>query len=136
MSASRGTPPRRVGETVGLLAELLRNARLVWRLLNDGRVPHLVKAVPVLALLYILSPIDLVPDPLLGLGQLDDIAVLLLAVKLFIELSPHEVVHQHQAEMASVDGVYRVVDEEPGSTASSTYIEIPYSVSDEEREGE
>jgi len=135
VSSSQGTPSRRVGETASLLAELLRNARLVWRLLNDARVPGLVKAIPLLALLYILSPIDLAPDLMPGLGQLDDLAVLLLAVKLFIELSPQEVVNQLRAEIAAVDGVYRVVEEEPGSSASSSYLEVPYTV-EPERERE
>jgi uncharacterized membrane protein YkvA (DUF1232 family) len=46
-------------------------------------------------LLYILSPIDIIPDLTLGLGQLDDVAVLLLGFKLFIELCPTALVREH-----------------------------------------
>ena len=38
--------------------------------------------------LYLLWPVDLLADPFLGLGQLDDLAVLLVAVELFIALAP------------------------------------------------
>ncbi len=134
MSSARRRPSRRVGETAGLLADLIRNARLVWRLLNDPAVPGWLKAIPVLALAYILSPLDFAPDVVLGLGQLDDLAILLLAIKLFIELSPEEIVRRHQAEMASVKGAYRVVDEEPSAEGASEYIEAPYRVKDEHGE--
>ncbi len=50
--------------------------RLAWRLYRDPRVsPRLKKLVPTLGLVYLLSPIDLVPDFFLGLGQLDDLGV-------------------------------------------------------------
>jgi len=54
-----------------------------------------LKLIPPAVLLYLLSPIDLFPDAVLGLGQLDDIAVLMLGIKLFIELCPSEVVREH-----------------------------------------
>jgi uncharacterized membrane protein YkvA (DUF1232 family) len=74
---------------------LLEDLRLAWRLFQDQRVSWLTKLVPVAAVLYVLSPIDFVPDFLLGLGQLDDLAILLLALKGFISLSPQPVVDQH-----------------------------------------
>jgi uncharacterized membrane protein YkvA (DUF1232 family) len=54
----------------------------------------------VAALLYVLSPIDLVPGFLLPvLGQVDDVTVLMLAAYLFIRWSPPEVVAQHTASL-------------------------------------
>jgi uncharacterized membrane protein YkvA (DUF1232 family) len=110
----------------GLIAYLLRNLRLAWKLLLDSRVPLLTKLIiPGLMALYILSPIDIVPDAFLGLGQLDDLAVFVLAVKLFIELSPNDIVQEHLRSLAGggstshpgtesegevVDGDYRVID--------------------------
>lgn len=112
-------------QKTGLIAYLLRNLRLAWHLLLDSRVPWLTKLiVPGLMALYILSPIDIIPDWFVGLGQLDDLAVLVLAVKLFIELSPREVVQEHLRRLAGggsasptgasaegevVDGEYRVI---------------------------
>jgi uncharacterized membrane protein YkvA (DUF1232 family) len=100
--------------------------QLAWKLLVDSRVPLLTKLIkPGLMGLYILSPIDIIPDVLVGLGQLDDLAVFVLAVKLFIELCPNEVVQEHlrgltgrgsssrpgtASEGEVVDGEYRVID--------------------------
>ena len=110
----------------GLIAYLLRNLRLAWKLLLDSRVPSLTKLIiPGLMALYILSPIDIVPDALLGLGQLDDLAVFVLAVKLFIELSPNDIVQEHLRSLTGgsstpspdteskgevVEGEYKVID--------------------------
>jgi uncharacterized membrane protein YkvA (DUF1232 family) len=52
--------------------------------------------IPPLALAYLISPVDLsFWVPIVGLNALDDIAVLLLGLKLFVELSPPEVVREH-----------------------------------------
>lgn len=81
----------------GVLSELLERGRLVWRLMNDERVPSWLKvSIPLVVGLYFVSPIDLIPDFLLGLGQLDDIGVILLGMALFIRLAPEVVVDEHQ----------------------------------------
>lgn len=80
---------------VSWIQELIRQARLAWRLFLDPRVPWPTKLIPPAVLVYLLSPIDILPDLALGLGQLDDIAVLFLGIKLFIELCPADVVREH-----------------------------------------
>ncbi len=125
--AKRGI--KSVGEKAGALAEIIKNAKLVWRLMMDPRIPVWLKAIPPATLLYLLFPIDVLPDPLLGLGQLDDIAVILLGVKLFIELCPQEIVRQHLRQMSSIPGSYRVVDEEPSAS-----IEVPYRIVGEDEQ--
>ena len=70
--------------------------KLYWRLFCDGRVPFYLKSLLVAALVYFISPIDLIPEllnPLLGLT--DDVAVLLLAFKYFMHKAPREVVEEH-----------------------------------------
>jgi uncharacterized membrane protein YkvA (DUF1232 family) len=85
-----------VAETAGLVGNLVRQARLVWRLLQDRRVPGWLKLIPAAAVVYFLSPIDLLPDLMLpGLGELDDIAILFIALKTFLELAPPGVVREH-----------------------------------------
>ena len=122
-----------LGETAGILASIIKNTRLVWRLLRDRDVPAWLKMIPPATLLYLLFPIDFIPDPALGLGQLDDIGVILLGLKLFIELSPQEIVRRHLREMSSVPGSYRVVDEEPSQEPPpSAYIDAPYRVVEED----
>lgn len=104
-----------------VLMEIWRSMQLVWRLMLDERVPFFPKLVVPLVAIYILSPLDVVPDVLLVLGQLDDIALLFFGTKLFINLCPPDVVMEHRRALGSgpeftsdeyVDGSYRVVDED------------------------
>ena len=104
--------------------ELLRQARLAWRLFRDSRVPLLTRFIPPATIAYILSPVDLIPDVLLGIGQLDDIALLFLGVKLFIDLCPQDLVREHLRALGAnvegwqtdeiVEGEFQIV--EPGDT--------------------
>ena len=48
----------------------------------------LVKALPVLAAVYVVSPLDFVPDVIPVLGQLDDLGILLIAIEAFLKLCP------------------------------------------------
>ncbi|MEJ5200342.1 MAG: DUF1232 domain-containing protein [Anaerolineae bacterium] len=120
-----GPNPLQTHERLGLLAEIVRNIQLAWRLLRDPRVPLSTKLVlPGIMGLYLLSPIDALPDVLLPLGQLDDLVVFLLGIGLFIELCPPDIVAEHRAALArragrnraqveeaeTVDAEYRVIE--------------------------
>ena len=84
------------GAIVAWLKEMVRQMHLTWRLLRDGRVPLWTKVIPPAALAYVISPIDILPDfPPRVVNQLDDLAVLLLSVRLFIELAPPDLVYEH-----------------------------------------
>jgi uncharacterized membrane protein YkvA (DUF1232 family) len=89
--------PRNVSQQVGLLKTLVNRGRLVWRLIRDPRVPVYLKAIPVVAAVYVVSPLDLIPDFVVGLGQLDDIGILLAGVEGFIALCPPLVVAEHSS---------------------------------------
>jgi len=41
--------------------------------------------LPALALIYVISPIDLIPDFVLGIGALDDLAILALAIPMLMK---------------------------------------------------
>ncbi|MBU3946482.1 MAG: DUF1232 domain-containing protein [Proteobacteria bacterium] len=56
------------------------------RLLTRADTPWTVKGILLLAILYLLSPFDFVPDWILGLGLLDDLAIVSLLVGLAIRL--------------------------------------------------
>ena len=82
------------------LREMVRHLRLWWRLLKDPRVPETLKLLlPALAVVYVLWPVDLLPDLVPILGQLDDVAVMLLALRLFENLAPRAVVAEHLANL-------------------------------------
>lgn len=104
--------PEDTSALVAWLQDVARQARLAWRLFLDRRVPVWTKLIPPAALAYLIFPIDLIPDVAVGLGQLDDLAVLLLGVKLFIELAPPDVVHEHLLALGARIKEWRVVDEE------------------------
>jgi uncharacterized membrane protein YkvA (DUF1232 family) len=116
--------------SVGFWTGLARQFRLAWRLLWDPRVPVWTKLVPLISVLYILSPIDFIPDWFLGFGQLDDLGVLLVGVRMFTELSPEEIVLQHLEAMGFPVNRWRVVDEEPPGIDGEV-IDVEYKVRDE-----
>jgi uncharacterized membrane protein YkvA (DUF1232 family) len=106
-----------VQQKASTLAQILANVRLVYRLLKSNKVALWVKVVPILALIYVISPVDFIPDPILGLGQLDDLTVLLLGMWTFLQLCPPDVVAEMRGESNVVDGSFRVV---PDDTAPAT----------------
>jgi uncharacterized membrane protein YkvA (DUF1232 family) len=84
---------------LGMVKGLIDHGRLVIRLMRDKRVPIYLKALPLASLAYLVSPLDFIPDPILILGQLDDIAAILVGVETFIKLCPQNVVAEHRAEL-------------------------------------
>ena len=68
---------------------------LLKRLLSDPRVPRKSKLILGGTVLYLVSPIDVVPDFVPGLGQLDDVVVALLALHSILNRVDDEVVLEH-----------------------------------------
>lgn len=82
--------------------------RLGWRLFRDPRVASRLKViVPVIAGLYLVSPIDVIPDLFLGVGQVDDLGVigisLLVLARLLPRFAPPDVVEEHRRAMGHDD---------------------------------
>jgi len=71
-----------------LLLRLRNELRFAWALLRDPRSPLAAKAAVVAAVLYVLCPIDLLPDWIPVLGWLDDALVATLLLKLAAHLLP------------------------------------------------
>jgi uncharacterized membrane protein YkvA (DUF1232 family) len=74
-------------------------ARLLWALASDPRVPASRKALLAIAGAYIVSPFDLVPDWMPLLGAVDDVAVMMLAVDVFLEGLPEGLVAEKLVEL-------------------------------------
>lgn len=104
----------------GLAQAAYANVRLATRLLREPRVPTLLKALPILGFAYVLSPLDLLPDVLPVLGQVDDLGLILLAIEAFKRLSPTDVVAYHASAIASGRRF------EPMSTAPPDYIDAEW----------
>jgi uncharacterized membrane protein YkvA (DUF1232 family) len=113
-----------VTQTAGFLGNLVNQARLVWRLFNDRRVSGWVKLLPIAGLVYLVSPIDLLPDFLIpGLGELDDLTIILVSLKMFVDLAPPEIVREHLNKL-----MRRAGKRQP---SSEPYIDVPYRVVDD-----
>jgi uncharacterized membrane protein YkvA (DUF1232 family) len=102
-----------------MLAGLLRQLKLVWLLFRDNRVPLLTKSVLPISLLYLISPIDFLPDVFLGLGQLDDLGVILLGMALFVKLCPQEIVNYYLNQLEYGDAATHELDND--ETIDTTY---------------
>ena len=61
------------------------------RLRRDGRVPRRAKLVVAFAVLWVLSPIDLIPEFLPIIGPLDDVIVVALALRYAARRVPKDV---------------------------------------------
>src|ERR1044071_6442299 len=83
---------------------VLKKARLAFRLLRDERVPTATKLVIPATLLYLISPLDLIPDLIPVVGQVDDVMILLLGVVAFIKLCPAWLVAEHEGSVAGPEG--------------------------------
>ncbi len=106
------------------LPHLLRFALLVWRLSFDKRVLLLLRLLLPAAILYAISPFDLVPDRIPILGRFDDLIFIAFALLLLVKLSPQEVVDEHNGVTPPsnrpedkdpnkvVDGSGRVIDDD------------------------
>lgn len=82
-------------ENLNFFRNFILQVRLVWLLFRDRRVPLWLKMLPIGSIVYLFSPLDFLPDTIPVLTQLDDLAVLLIGFRLFIDMCPAEVVAEH-----------------------------------------
>ena len=83
-----------------LLPQLWRSARLTVRLLRDSRVPMMAKLVFYATVVYMLSPLDIVPDWIPVLGQADDLVAIMAGLNLFFRACPRWIVDEHEAALS------------------------------------
>ena len=95
--------PSSSSNQLGFIGELWQQAKLVFQLILDPKVPIYLKALPFAALAYLIFPFDFLPDFVPGLGQLDDLTILLLGAKVFIELAPKDIVAQYIDRMQTLN---------------------------------
>lgn len=107
-----------------LLPKAMKYARLVWRLTLDKRVSIFLRALVPLALLYVISPYDILRDRIPILGRFDDLIILGLALLFLTKLAPPNVVDEHMDRVPEsnrpedkdpekvVDGSSRLIDDE------------------------
>ena len=95
-SSARTLPARRAWLCIGSMTEpavsskrsrghrgllsVLASPRLLWRFLRDPHSPWTPKALVLLAIVYVVMPVDLIPDLVPVLGWLDDLGMTALAL--------------------------------------------------------
>lgn len=68
---------------------------LMGRLLKDARVPMAEKALFAAAIVYVVSPLDFIPDVFPFIGQVDDLYVVALVLLRLVNRTDESVVRQH-----------------------------------------
>jgi len=91
--------PASVVMNIGFVRGFIEQARLSWELFRDPRVPRWTKLIPILTIVYLVSPVDWLVNMVPVLGQMEDIAVLGLCMNIFIRLSPADIVNEHLAQL-------------------------------------
>jgi uncharacterized membrane protein YkvA (DUF1232 family) len=82
----------RVKELTRLVPEL---GTLFLRLARDRRVPALRRLLLIVLGAYLVSPIDLIPDFIPGIGQLDDAAIAAMVLRSVVRSAGPQVVGEH-----------------------------------------
>jgi uncharacterized membrane protein YkvA (DUF1232 family) len=73
--------------------------RLIWALSADPRVPASRKAILAGAAGYVVFGRDIIPDDIPVLGGIDDLAVVVLAVEIFFDGIPDEILEEKLDEL-------------------------------------
>lgn len=79
-------------DALRLLPDLLR---LLRRLAGDRAIPRGVRVRLVLLLIYLASPVDLVPDFIPVIGYADDVVIVALALRSVVRRAGPDVLAQH-----------------------------------------
>ena len=92
------TPRTGARRTVmGSISELPNFLRLLYGLITDSRVQAIDKLVVAGAIAYILLPVDVIPDFIPFLGEVDDVFLLMLALQRLIANAGRAVVQTYWA---------------------------------------
>lgn len=87
--------PRYDTSTKDLVFALPDIAKLLWRVVRDDRVPRLVRGGLIALGAYLALPVDVVPDWIPLLGQLDDVVVLTVGVRTLLRRVPEPILREH-----------------------------------------
>lgn len=69
--------------------------KLLGRMLKDSRVPAAEKALFLAAIVYVISPLDFIPDVFPFIGQVDDLYVVALTLLRLINRTDATIVREH-----------------------------------------
>lgn len=94
--STNAAPQRGLRRTVlHAIRQIPHYLRLLGGLLADRRVSLLDRLVVIAAAVYLVSPVDFIPDVIPFLGEVDDVFILVLALQRLIERAGIGVVRDH-----------------------------------------
>ena len=94
-----------------LFRDIIQQVKLAYNLMLDPRVNPITKLIPIAAVGYLVLPPDILPDIIPIVGQVDDVFVLIMGLRMFFEFAPPEVVSEHLSKLVSrVKGDWSVVN--------------------------
>ncbi|MDQ3388634.1 MAG: DUF1232 domain-containing protein [Gemmatimonadota bacterium] len=95
----------------GLVRDMPNFARLLYRLVRDPRVSKLDKLLLGATLAYMVSPVDILPDSIPLIGQIDDIYLLALSLDRLLNNAGSDVLLDHwEGEMSSLEALMSLLD--------------------------
>ncbi len=83
--------------------------KLIGRLIMDPRVPRRAKITLGLAGVYVMSPIDLIPEMIPVIGWADDVLIVMFAIDSLIDRAGPEIVEEHWDGPGDLLGMIREV---------------------------
>lgn len=69
--------------------------KLLYRLFKDPRVPLAEKALVIGTIVYVVSPLDFIPDLIPFVGQVDDLYLVALVILRLLRRSSDEAIYEH-----------------------------------------
>lgn len=76
-----------------------RDIVVLWYACRHPETPWLMKFAALLLAVYVVSPIDIIPDWLMLLGWVDDVSIVALGIPALLNLMPERALHD--ARMAA-----------------------------------
>lgn len=84
---------------IGFAKYIPRQLKLIWVLFLDDRTPNGLKLLPIIGIIYLIMPVDLITGLGFGLGYVDDLAILTIFLWWFLEYSPAELKDEHMKKL-------------------------------------
>jgi uncharacterized membrane protein YkvA (DUF1232 family) len=95
-------------DTMGRLLQFRAELMILWRAFLTPETPLWLKGLMLLVPLYLISPLDIIPDFIPLAGWLDDIVVIPLLVSWIVGLLPQRATRTARSNSGStIDGEWR-----------------------------
>jgi uncharacterized membrane protein YkvA (DUF1232 family) len=95
-------PPNALVERIGRLT-WRRRLSLAVALVREPRIPLSARLVIPAVLLYLVLPLDIIPDFIPVIGALDDILVVLIGFRLLLRSVPEALLEEHLSRLEQPD---------------------------------